>query len=339
MIQSAPTETLTVDRMSKNNLLVELFVEELPPKALRKLGDAFASQLVSSLVANGLVEADTAFEPFASPRRLAVRVSAVAEKAADRAQNLKLMPTAVGLDADGQPTAALLKRLQGMGLDASVAAQLTKQMDGKAEALFLQRTLPGVTLAEGLQTALDEAIAKLPIPKVMSYQLHTNCALPGWSSVNFVRPAHRLLALHGDKTVNVSALGLTAGNETVGHRFEAQAPVITIDRADDYEQQLTNIGAVIGANVTGITQSSTTSTLVLSGSNAYGGATTISAGTLRLGAANVIPDGTGKGNVAATGTLDLYGFSETINGLSGAGTVDNTAAPGRAASVTVSPVV
>ena len=231
--------------MSKNNLLVELFVEELPPKALRKLGDAFASQLVSSLVANGLVEADTAFEPFASPRRLAVRVSAVAEKAADRAQNLKLMPTAVGLDADGQPTAALLKRLQGMGLDASVAAQLTKQMDGKAEALFLQRTLPGVTLAEGLQTALDEAIAKLPIPKVMSYQLHTNCALPGWSSVNFVRPAHRLLALHGDKTVNVSALGLTAGNETVGHRFEAQAPVITIDRADDYEQQLTNIGAVI----------------------------------------------------------------------------------------------
>ena len=112
--------------MSKNNLLVELFVEELPPKALRKLGDAFASQLVSSLVANGLVEADTAFEPFASPRRLAVRVSAVAEKAADRAQNLKLMPTAVGLDADGQPTAALLKRLQGMGLDASAAAQLTK---------------------------------------------------------------------------------------------------------------------------------------------------------------------------------------------------------------------
>ena len=231
--------------MSKNNLLVELFVEELPPKALRKLGDAFASQLVSSLVASGLVEVGAAFEPFASPRRLAVRVSSVAEKAADRGQNLKLMPTAVGLDADGQPTAALLKRLQGMGLDASVAAQLTKQMDGKAEALFLQRTLPGVTLAEGLQTALDEAIAKLPIPKVMTYQLHTHCALPGWSSVNFVRPAHRLLALHGDKTVNVSALGLTAGNETVGHRFEAQAPVITIGHADNYEQQLTDIGAVI----------------------------------------------------------------------------------------------
>lgn len=88
----------------------------------------------------------------------------------------------------------------------------------------------------------------------------------------------------------------------------------------------TNIGAVIGANVTGVIQNSATSTLVLSGNNAYSGDTAISAGTLRLGAANVIPDGVGKGNVAVAGTLDLDGFSETINGLTGAGMVDNTAA-------------
>ncbi|MEY4243070.1 MAG: hypothetical protein RLZZ245_655 [Verrucomicrobiota bacterium] len=88
----------------------------------------------------------------------------------------------------------------------------------------------------------------------------------------------------------------------------------------------TNISAAIGANVTGVTQNSATSTLVLSGSNTYTGATTIAAGTLRLGAANVIPDGSGKGDVAVTGTLDLNGFSETINGLTGGGTVDNTAA-------------
>jgi autotransporter-associated beta strand protein len=87
----------------------------------------------------------------------------------------------------------------------------------------------------------------------------------------------------------------------------------------------TTISAPIGANVTGITQSSTTSRLVLSGSNAYSGTTTISAGTLRLGAANVIPDGSGKGNVAVTGTFDLNGFSETVNGLTGSGIVDNTA--------------
>lgn len=231
--------------MSRNNLLVELFVEELPPKALRKLGDAFASQLVSSLEASGLAESGAAFESFASPRRLAVHVSRVAERAADRPQNLKLMPTVVGLDTGGQPTAALLKRLQGMGLDASAVAQLTKQMDGKAEALFLKRMLPGVTLIEGLQIALDDAIAKLPIPKVMSYQLQTNCELPGWSSVNFVRPAHRLVVLHGAQTLPVSALGLAAGNQTVGHRFESQVPVLAIPHADDYEQQLTNIGAVI----------------------------------------------------------------------------------------------
>ena len=87
----------------------------------------------------------------------------------------------------------------------------------------------------------------------------------------------------------------------------------------------TNIAAVIGANVTSVTQTSATSSLVLSGNNDYTGATTISAGTLRLGAANVIPDGTSKGNVSVAGTLDLNGFSETVNGLSGGGVVDNTA--------------
>ena len=92
----------------------------------------------------------------------------------------------------------------------------------------------------------------------------------------------------------------------------------------------TNIAAVIGANVTSVTQNSATSTLVLSGNNDYTGATTISAGTLRLGAANVIPDGAGKGNVSVAGTLDLNGFSETVNGLSGGGTVDNTAASANA---------
>jgi len=231
--------------MSKNNLLVELFVEELPPKALRKLGDAFASQLVAGLIGSGLVERDTPFTAFASPRRLAVHVPHVAAKADDRAQTLKLMPKSVGLDASGEPTAALLKRLQGMGLGVDAVPQLTKQMDGKAEALYLARTVPGVDLAEGLQLALDEALAKLPIPKVMAYQLHDNCELPGWTSVNFVRPAHRLLALHGKDIVPVSALGLTAGRDTVGHRFESRQALISLECADDYESQLTAVGAVI----------------------------------------------------------------------------------------------
>ena len=231
----------------QKNLLVELFVEELPPKALKKLGDAFAGVLFEQLKAQGLTAADSALTPFASPRRLAAHVTAVAERAADKAVSQKLMPVSVGLDANGQPTPALLKRLGALGADASAVAGLKRAPDGKAEALFFDSVQPGVDLAVGLQKALDEAIAKLPIPKVMSYQLETDCELPGWSSVHFVRPAHGLVALHGGSVVPVKALGLTAGNATQGHRFEAaKSPVLLAD-ADSYAQTLLTDGSVIAS--------------------------------------------------------------------------------------------
>ncbi|MCB4362225.1 glycine--tRNA ligase subunit beta [Hydrogenophaga taeniospiralis] len=231
----------------QKNLLVELFVEELPPKALKKLGDAFAGVLFEQLKAQGLTAADSALTPFASPRRLAAHVTAVAERAADKAVSQKLMPVSVGLDANGQPTPALLKRLGALGADASAVAGLKRAPDGKAEALFFDSVQPGVDLAVGLQKALDEAIAKLPIPKVMSYQLETDCELPGWSSVHFVRPAHGLVALHGGSVVPVKVLGLTAGNATQGHRFEAaKSPVLLAD-ADSYAQTLLTDGSVIAS--------------------------------------------------------------------------------------------
>jgi glycyl-tRNA synthetase beta chain len=99
----------------------------------------------------------------------------------------------------------------------------------------------------GLQKALDEAIAKLPIPKVMSYQLETDCELPGWSSVNFVRPAHSLVALHGTTVVPVKALGLSAGRTTQGHRFEAAVSPVVIANADSYADTLARDGAVIAS--------------------------------------------------------------------------------------------
>ncbi len=228
--------------MSQKNLLVELFVEELPPKALKKLGEAFSGTLFESLKAHGLTADNSNTAAFASPRRLAAHVTAVAAQAADKQISQKLMPVSVGLDASGNATPALIKRLNGMGLDESAVAKLTKQMDGKNEALFLDITQTGATLTEGLQKALEEAIHKLPIPKVMSYQL-----ADGWSSVNFVRPAHSLLALHGSDVVAVSALGLTAGNTTQGHRFEASNPTVTIKDADSYAEQLKNEGAVIAS--------------------------------------------------------------------------------------------
>ena len=228
----------------KKNLLVELFVEELPPKALKKLGEAFAGVLRDQLVAQGLADAGSVLTAYASPRRLAAHLTDVAAQAADKAISQKLMPVNVGLDGSGQPTPALLKKLAALGADASAVAGLKRAQDGKAEALFFESTARGATLADGLQKALLEAIAKLPIPKVMSYQLETG-ELPGWTSVSFVRPAHGLVALHGSDVVTVEALGLASGRETHGHRFEASVDPVVLRDADSYALQLIDEGAVI----------------------------------------------------------------------------------------------
>ena len=233
--------------MTMHNLLVELLVEELPPKALKKLGLAFATVLADSLKTQGLAAANAVVADFASPRRLAVHLSGVLAQAPDKAVSQKLMPVAVGLDAAGNATPALLKKLQALGTDASAVPGLKRAMDGKAEALFFESTVHGATLVQGLQKALHEAIAKLPIPKVMSYQLERDCELPGWSTVSFVRPAHGLVALHGNTVVPVTALGLRAGNATQGHRFEAAMSPVVFAHADDYAATLARDGAVIAS--------------------------------------------------------------------------------------------
>ena len=231
----------------KQMLLVELLVEELPPKALKKLGEVFASTLADSLKHSGLAQADAAVTAYATPRRLAVQVADVATVAADRPISQKLMPVAVGLDAKGEATPALLKKLAALGADASAIPNLRREHDGKAEALFYDSLAKGATLAEGLQKALEAALAALPIPKVMSYQLGQDCAQPGWDSVHFVRPAHGLVALHGVDEVPVSVLGLKAGRQTQGHRFEAAVPTICLPDAMSYAPALREQGAVIAS--------------------------------------------------------------------------------------------
>jgi len=222
------------------NLLVELVCEELPPKALKKLGESFASTLVASLHASGLVGANAPAASFASPRRLGVHVQGVAAKAADRALQQKLMPAAVAFDKDGNASPALLKKLAALGFGPESVPSLKRLPDGKAESLFVDSTVAGATLAEGLQKAIDETLARLPIPKVMTYQL-----ADGWSDVRFVRPAHRLVALHGADVVPVAALGLDAGRITQGHRFEAKSATISVRDADSHAAQLADEGAVI----------------------------------------------------------------------------------------------
>ncbi|WP_205230164.1 glycine--tRNA ligase subunit beta [Azospira oryzae] len=228
--------------MSAKNLLVELFVEELPPKALKKLGEVFAQTLAQSLKTQGLAPEAAAVTAYASPRRLAAHVTDVLAVAADKPVVQKLMPVAVGLDAAGNATPALLKKLAALGADASVVLSLRRENDGKAEVLFYDSLAKGAALAEGLQKALEAALAALPIPKVMSYQLQD-----GWTSVNFVRPAHRLVALHGSEVVPLAILGLTSGNTTLGHRFEAAKEVVTFADADSYADTLKRDGAVIAS--------------------------------------------------------------------------------------------
>ncbi|MDZ4254144.1 MAG: glycine--tRNA ligase subunit beta [Sulfuritalea sp.] len=223
--------------MSTKNLLVELFVEELPPKALRKLGESFASTLGTELREEGLLEEGSVTTPFASPRRLAAHISRVREKGPDKNIRKKLMPAKVAYEADGRPSAALRKRMEK---DSLTERDLVRHSEGDAEYVFAAFEEQGWGLAGALQHALRAAIAQLPIPKVMTYQL-----ADGWSSVNFVRPAHKLLALHGGDVVDVDVLGLQAGRETQGHRFEAANPVVTIRDADSYAEQMEGEGAVI----------------------------------------------------------------------------------------------
>ncbi|MFJ5381904.1 glycine--tRNA ligase subunit beta [Cupriavidus sp. CER94] len=225
-----------------DSLLIELFTEELPPKALARLGDAFAQGLFDGLGARDLLEAGAAVTPFATPRRLAALVTGVRRTAPDREQREKVLPLTVALDANGAPTAPLAKKLAALARSVGVAEidwqTLERASDGKADAFFYRYTAKGAALADGLQAALDDTLGKLPIPKLMSYQR------PDGTTVHFVRPAHSLIALYGAEIVPVSALGLPASNLTQGHRFLSQG-AIEIPHAGEYASLLESRGRVI----------------------------------------------------------------------------------------------
>ena len=220
-------------------LLVELFTEELPPKALRQLGEAFATELHKQLQQRELLETDAEMFWFATPRRLAAQITRVRDKSPDRSFDEKLVPARVGLDKDGKPTPALLKRLNAIGRDESAVREVTRHDDGKIEMLYLPQVASGQSIQVGLEVALEETIDRLPIPKVMTYQI-----AGGLESVKFVRPAHGLVALWGKTVLPVKLLGLIANNVTHGHRFLGDRD-IALAHVDDYQTALRNRGKVI----------------------------------------------------------------------------------------------
>jgi glycyl-tRNA synthetase beta chain len=222
--------------MSKHaHLLVELVTEELPPKALPRLGEAFANGIVAGLRARGLAPANGEIRGFAAPRRLAVMVRDVASEAAAQEVSEKIMPVQVALDADGKPTQALLKKLAARGLGEDAVSGFERRMDGKAEALFYTRTEAGATLAAVLAEIVSDAVRALPIPKLMRW---------GASEVQFVRPVHRLVMLHGERVVPGSVLGLESGRTTMGHRFMSRGAIDVVS-AEAWEPTLLAEGKVV----------------------------------------------------------------------------------------------
>ncbi|APF88146.1 glycine--tRNA ligase subunit beta [Ralstonia solanacearum] len=225
-----------------STLLIELLTEELPPKALARLGEAFAQSLFDGLSAQGLLEEGAQVEGFATPRRLAASITGVRRAAPDRELREKVLPVNIAFDAEGKPTAPLTKKLaalaKSIGVDTIAPESLERAPDGKAESLFHRYTARGAVLADGLQAALSQTIAGLPIPKVMIYQR------PNGDNVQFVRPAHRLIALLDDEVIPAGVLGLQSGNVTLGHRFLSAGEII-IPHATAYASTLKSQGKVI----------------------------------------------------------------------------------------------
>ena len=225
--------------MNLDNLLIEFVTEELPPNSLKELGEQFGQLISQGLQEQNFIEnADT--RVYATPRRLGVKILNVAEKSKDEKKLIKLMPTKVGFDENNKPTQALLKKLKSLNESAEAVQKVIKKTEKNQEILFIEREIYGKTLEEVLSEIIKNSINKLPIKKMMSYQLED-----GWTSVNFVRPIKNLLTIYGSKTLKVSSLGVVANNNSFGHRFESKKSILTIDHADNYEKILLEDGGVI----------------------------------------------------------------------------------------------
>ncbi|MEY3352101.1 MAG: glycyl-tRNA synthetase, beta subunit, partial [Pseudomonadota bacterium] len=221
--------------MNHPPLLLELFTEELPPKSLKRLGESLSQSIYESLKKAQLLSASSTYQSFASPRRLAVLISDVLDHAPDYPVREKLLPLSIAFDAQGKPSQALTKKLVSLGYPDTPLDQLERSGEGKNEALYLNTIATGARLESALQQALITAIDHLPIAKMMHYQI----TVPSGAieEVQFARPVHRIIALHGSKTLAIHALGIDASKQTEGHRFLSPG-IITIDDAQQYETRL-----------------------------------------------------------------------------------------------------
>lgn len=219
-------------------LLVELLTEELPPKALTRLAESFAGTIETSLRQDDFLTAESKKTVYATPRRLAVTITQVRDVSPDKPIRQKVLPVTVAFDADGNPTAPLKKKLAAMNIADIDISTLEVARDGKNDCLFYNFTASGIPLASALQKAVEKAAHDLPVPKMMTYQR------PDGETVEFVRPVHEIVAMHGENVIPIALLGLSAGRTTHGHRFLSQGE-IGILAADYYAVTLETRGKVI----------------------------------------------------------------------------------------------
>ena len=226
--------------MKLDNLLIELLTEELPPKSQKQLGIAFAKNIKEFLAKHHLVNEISEDLIFSTPRRIGLHLKNVKDEADNENVSIKLMPASVGFDASEKPTDALLKKLHAIGLNEKALNDIVKKNENNAEILYINKNVEGAKLKDIIAECISSSLARLPIKKMMSYQL-----ADGWTTVNFVRPAHGLIILHGANIIDANVLGISSNRTTFGHRFESKKEIIEIQHADQYEKQMKAEGAVI----------------------------------------------------------------------------------------------
>jgi glycyl-tRNA synthetase beta chain len=226
--------------VKQDNLLIELLTEELPPKSQKQLGLAFAKSVKEFLVKHHLANEMSEESVFSTPRRIGIYLKDIKDEATNQNTSIKLMPASIGFDVSGKPTEALLKKLHGIGLDEKAVSLITKKNENTSEILYVKKDLEGAKLKDIIAECILSSLTRLPIKKMMSYQLSD-----GWTTVNFVRPAHGLIILHGANIIKTNVLGIESSRSTLGHRFESKKEMIEIQHADQYKKQMKIEGNVI----------------------------------------------------------------------------------------------
>ena len=221
-------DTLT----NKDTLLIELGTEELPPKALKTLSDAFSKELLNGLQAAQLISTVDEARAFATPRRLALTVPNVVTAQPDQSIERRGPAVQAAFNDDGEPTPAAAGFAKSCGVEV---ADLDRLKTDKGEWLSYSLIETGKTIGDLLPEIIEQAIKRLPIPKRMRW---------GNSDAEFVRPVKWLIVMHGSKVLPAVVLEIPSGNQTLGHRFHSHG-AITIDHADNYLSSLSDQGHVV----------------------------------------------------------------------------------------------